>query len=184
MYAIVSLLDEQHNNQMLELWQGLEAECGLAGVALTPLPHFSWHIAAEYDLKRLETALAVLAAGSQPFTVRTTGLGFFTGASPVVFIPVVKDRTISRYHQQVWDLVLPAAMGPSDHYAPEVWVPHITLAYGDVDAARLGCAMEKLAFQPFSWEIPVDHLALVYQLSGQVGRLQSSFPFGSTNDAA
>lgn len=184
MYAIVSLLDEQHHARMLELWRGLEADCGLAGVALTPLPHFSWHIAAEYDLKRLESALAVLAAGSQPFTVRTTGLGFFTGPSPVVFIPVVKDHTLASYHQRVWELALPAAMGSSTHYMPEGWMPHITLAYGDVDAARLGCAMENLAFQPFTWEIRVDHLAVVYQLSGQVGRLQSRFPFGGVDVAS
>jgi hypothetical protein len=37
--------------------------------------------------------------------------------------------------------------------------------------------MQDLAFQPFNWEIRVDHFALVYQFSGQTGKIQSKFPF-------
>lgn len=178
MYAVVSLLDERHYSLIQALWRELEAECGLAGVILTPMPHFSWDIAAEYDLKRLEAALADATRDAPPLTVRTTGLGLFTGESPVIFIPVIKDAALASFHQCIWNEIQPAAIGASPHYAPEAWVPHITLAYGDVDPHKLGCAMEKLAFQPFNWEIQIDHIALVFQHSGQVGRLQSRFAFG------
>ena len=177
MHAIVSLLDEQHHKQMEDLWRELEFECGLTGINLTPLPHFSWHLAAEYDFKRLETVLVELALGSKPFFVRASGLGLFTGQSPVIYIPLVKDHTLANFHQCVWQRIKPTAIGASPHYAPESWVPHITLAYGDVERSKLGCAMQKLAFQSFDWQIKVDQLALVYQYSGQVGNIQSSFPF-------
>ena len=141
------------------------------------MPHFSYHLADEYELERLEPVLAVIAATTQPFSVHTTGLGVFTGSSPVIYLPLVKDAALADFHQRVWDAAQPAASRPTTHYAPDVWVPHITLAYGDVTPPRLGCAMEKVAFQPFNWEIQVDHLAVVYQLSGQVGRLQSRYEF-------
>jgi 2'-5' RNA ligase len=178
MYAVVSLLDEQHERCIGDLWRELESECGLAGIMLTPLPHFTLHIAAEYDFKPLETGLAEFAIRSQPFTVQTTGLGIFSGASPVIFIPVIKTAALANFHRQIWELAQPMAVGPSAHYGPESWVPHITLAYGDVDPEKMGCAMEKLAFQTFSWTIHIDHLAVVYQLGGQVGRLQNKFMFG------
>lgn len=177
MYAVVSLLDEHHYARLENLWRELESECGLAGVTLTPFPHFSWHIAAEYDFKRLEAALAELVAEAKPFKVRTMGLGLFTSEAPVLYIPLVKDATLARHHQRVWERTQPAAIGSSSHYSPDVWVPHITLAYGDVDQDKLGCAMEKLAFQPFNWEISVDNLALVYTIGGQVGKLRNQFPF-------
>jgi hypothetical protein len=115
MYAIVSLLDEHHYNRIENLWHDLEVECGLSGVTLTPLPHFSWHIANEYDYRRLEASLQELAANTQPFSVRTTGLGLFTGASPVLFIPIVKDSTLAvgsyNHHQDFFgralDITLP-----------------------------------------------------------------------------
>ncbi len=177
MHAIVSLMDEHHYALIEDLWRELEHECGLTGIAFTPIPHFSWHISSEYDFKRLEPALEALAESATRFTVRTSGLGLFTGASPVIYIPVIKDLQLARFHQRVWDQVHPFAVGESSHYAPEVWIPHITIAHGDVDRPKLGCAMQKLAFQAIDWEIQVDHLAIVYQYSGQVGKIQNKFPF-------
>jgi 2'-5' RNA ligase len=177
MHAAVSLLDDPYYSLVVDLWRELELDCGLQGVNLTPLPHISWHIAAEYDFARLGLILQRLADQTRPFTVHTSGLGLFTGESPVIFIPVVKDSGLARFHQEVWESVQPVAVDGSSHYAPGVWVPHITLAHGDVDSPKLGCAIQKLAFRRFNWEIQIDHLALVYQLSGQVGELRNKFMF-------
>lgn len=177
MHAIVSLLDKKHFRRIENLWRELEFECGLTGISLTPLPHFSWHIAAEYDFERLGDTLPELAQSSQPFTVRTTGLGLFTGDSPVVFIPLIKDETLTAFHRDVWERANPASVGASSFYAPDAWVPHISVAHGDINRDKLGCAIERLAFKSFNWEIEIDHLALVYQYSGQVGEIQTKFPF-------
>lgn len=178
MHAIVSMLDEEHFERLKDIWRDLEADCGLAGVHLTPLPHFSWQTASQYDFDRLKPLLSNISAEAQPFFVRTTGIGVFSGELPVVYIPVVKDAPMSGFHGRLWQQVKPTAIGISSHYAPEVWVPHITLAYGDVNRFKLGCAMEKLAFQPLNWEVQVNHLALVFQYSGQVGEIDSIYPFG------
>jgi 2'-5' RNA ligase len=180
LYALVSLLDDRHYRQMEDLWRELDVDCGLLGVSLTPLPHFTWNLAAEYDFKALEPRLTQLATAQEPFTVRTNGLGFFTGPSPVIYLPLVKDAALARFHQRVWDLSADLAVGASPHYAPEAWVPHITVAYYDVEPAKLRCAVEKLAFRRYQWEVEVNNLSLVFQLSGQVGRLQQKFEFGET----
>jgi 2'-5' RNA ligase len=177
MHAVVTMMDPLHYPLVEDLWRLLEAECGLTGIACTPIPHISWHIATEYDFKRLERVLDGVVEGAAPFTIRTAGLGMFTGSTPVVYIPVIKDMELARFHRLVWESSHPTAIGASSHYAPELWMPHITLAYGDVTASKLSCAVENLAFRSFEWEIRIDHLALVYQFSGQIGKIQNKFPF-------
>jgi 2'-5' RNA ligase len=177
MHAIVSLLDEPHFRRIETLWQELEFDCGLAGINKTPLPHFSFHVAAEYDFDRLNDILVSLAKSSQTFMIRTTGLGLFTGDIPVLYIPITKDNALEEFHRNVWEEVNAVAAGASPFYAPNSWVPHISLARGDVDRENLGCAMERLAFERFDWEIEINHLALVNQYSGQVGKVQGRFPF-------
>jgi 2'-5' RNA ligase len=177
MQAVISLLGERYNNQVEALWRKLENECGLNGISLMPLPHFSWHVAEAYDDSLIKTELKDLTHGKGPLIVRTTGLGLFTGPSPVIYIPVVKDAALAAYHQAIWEHIQPLANQPLPFYSPDAWVPHITLAYGDVNPKTLNCALQQLAFQNFSWEFQVDHLALAYQISGQTGKLLSQFPF-------
>jgi 2'-5' RNA ligase len=51
---------------------------------------------------------------------------------------------------------------------PENWIPHITLARGDINNCNLGCLMDELAFQDLSWELEMDHIAVIGQDDEQV----------------
>ena len=79
MYGVASLLNPTATRQTQEIWEWLEEYCGLAGIRLTPLPHFSWQVAAEYNLEKTEEILSNLAGLTFPFTVRATGIGIFCG---------------------------------------------------------------------------------------------------------
>jgi len=163
MKGIASLLDEQATYRVQQLWQELEARCGLVGVKTTPFPHFTWQVTEAYDLPRLEIILATLARQTQPFTIQTTGLGLFTSANPIIYISIVKDERLMKLHSMLWDNLQGIAIRPTLYYTPEQWVPHITLAYRDVTSANLECVMQGLAFQAFNWDIQVDNLIIVAQ---------------------
>ena len=79
LYAVVSLLDAPSYGLVEQLWSELRQRCGIAGIYKTPFPHFSYHVAAEYDMNRLESRLRTLARRMAPFRVCTSGLGIFTG---------------------------------------------------------------------------------------------------------
>lgn len=177
MHGIVSLLDPAYYSMVEAIWHELDSDCSLEGIKITPLPHFSWQIAEEYNLEQVKNILASLAASTQVFTVHTTGVGLFTGAVPVIYIPLVKDTHLITLHQLIWERVQNIARGLSPFYAPDAWMPHITLANRDVDQESLNCAMEKLAFRSFDWEIRIDHLALVHQGDEQEGWLQFRYDF-------
>ena len=177
MYGIVTLLDPPVDAQVETIWQELEIECGLVGIKITPLPHFSWQIGDNYELIRTREILEQVAQTSSPFRVFATGIGIFTRPVPVIYIPVVKDETLLRLHARLWEETRQMVAGASSHYSPHHWLPHITLASGDVDMAKLNCAVRRLAFRSLELEIPVDNLAMVYQADDEEGWLKYRFDF-------
>jgi 2'-5' RNA ligase len=148
-------------------------------VRVTPIPHFSWQVTRRYDFKELKPALEKLASELTTFTVRTTGLGIFTGEREIVlYINVIKDENLLKLHHTIWETVTPFTTQPIAYYAPENWMPHITIGYGDIDVDGLACATRLLARENFNWEITINNLLLVYQNDGETGVEMARFYLG------
>ncbi|MBT3336427.1 MAG: 2'-5' RNA ligase family protein [Anaerolineae bacterium] len=177
MHGLVSLLDKEHYAHVENIWQMLEDECGLAGIKVTPFPHFSWLIARDFDWKALEETLKEIAKKTRPFTINTGGIGLFSGPSPVIFIPIIRTKALNKLHQHIWDAIQPLGEDISPYYAPQSWVPHITLAQIDVSKENIACVMERLAFQTFTWEIQVNSIRFIHQTSREAGELFYQYQF-------
>lgn len=78
--GIVTLLEGEYRDRVMDLWKGIEEKFGIASSYAAPLPHFSYQVADTYQRKGLESALSKLAGEHSTFTVRTAGLGVFTGS--------------------------------------------------------------------------------------------------------
>lgn len=155
----------------------LEDECGLTGIKVTPFPHFSWLIGEDFDWKVLEIKLSKIAKETDSFTVNTGGIGLFSGLSPVIFIPIARTDALNSLHGHIWDAVQPIGKGISPYYAPQYWIPHISLAYQDVDEENINCAMQKLAFRTFNWKLEVNNISFIYEPDGEIGKLHYQFNF-------
>ena len=167
MNGIASFLDPYSSTRVEAFWKQLESRCGLVGVKTTPFPHFSWQVTEGYDLSHLDLTLRKISRQTQPFLIRTVGLGIFTGEKPVVYIAILKNESLIGFHSMLWEQTEGIAIRPTLFYAPDQWVPHITLAYNDVRQDNLGCALQTLAFQSFDWEIKIDNLVYVAQTGSQ-----------------
>ena len=178
MHGLVSLLPQPYFAQVKALWDELEQDFGLTGIRVTPYPHFSWLIAEDFDWEKLETTLQQVAAETPLFVAHTTGLALFTGERPVIYIPVVKTPQLAELHTEIWTRTAPASFGRSAYYAPEAWMPHVSLAYEDVSPDNVGRVMERLAFRSFNWEIGVESIALIYEPTGEIGSLKFKVPLG------
>ena len=177
MHGLVSLLPTDYYAQVEELWHMLEYECGLTGIKVTPFPHFSWLIGEDFDWKALESTLAQLARETKPITVNSGGIGVFSGPNPVIFIPIVRTDALNALHKRIWDAIQPIGIDLSPYYAPQFWMPHISLAYEDVTQENIHCAMQKLAFQTFSWKFDVNNISFIHEPEGAVGKLYYQFDF-------
>lgn len=178
MHAVVSLLDERHERLVEDLWAELDRAFGLRGVSMTPFPHFSYQVAGGYDPDALRPILQRCARDQQPFAVRTGGLGLFTGPNPVLYVPVVRDEPLTRFHGALWSNLAGAGAGVLPYYRPESWLPHITLAHGDLTRDTLPAIVRALGARDFGWEIAVETLDLIYD-TGERQELRLRFALGT-----
>lgn len=174
MHGIVSLLDNDHNQLVEELWAELEREFSVHGVYVTPYPHFSYHVAQVYDVDKIEPVLKRITSNITTFKVRTSGLGVFTGTSPVLYIPVARSLELTQLHQELWQDISPVSSDIQEYYHPDQWVPHITVGFGDISKENLSQIIPFLAERDFNWEITVNNLGLIYD-TGIKQELKSRF---------
>jgi len=168
MFGVVSLVEGRYQSIVREMWDTLQADCGFKGDFDPPIPHISWHVAKSYNLQTLKSILVDISLQTIPVTVRTAGLGIFTGEVPIIYINVVKDAALLEFQMKLWQSVQIASYEASMLCTPENWIPHITLARGDINNCNLGCLMDELAFQDLSWELEMDHIAVIGQDDEQV----------------
>lgn len=171
-FFIASLLNPDADKAAHQLWQYLEQECDLRSVRMMQSPHFSWAGARAFQLPTIQHRLKNLAARMKPFRIQTSGLGLFTSPVPVLYLTLVKTRTLMEFHERVWNVVLKSATAPNIYYSPEEWVPHITLAYRDLTDEKLSCAITKLNTHALRIDVVVDHLVLVYTEGETVGLVE------------
>ena len=177
MHGVVSVLDDDHYRRVEALWAELAEALGLRRTMVTPVPHFSYHVAEQYDLEPLEAVLRTFAASTPPFRVRANGLGVFTGLRPVLYLPVVRTSDLSALHHALWHETSRYAAGIVDYYRPERWLPHITLAHGDVRPDDLAAAVRAFAARDVDWEIAIDNVSLIYD-TGTRQELRFRFELG------
>jgi 2'-5' RNA ligase len=108
--------------------------------------------------------------------VQTVGLGLFTGPVPVLYLALVKTGMLMKVHDLLWELIGPLATVLNSHYSPDLWMPHITVAYQDLTSDNLACTVKNLIYRPVELKIHVDQLALLYQINEDTG-IRSFFPF-------
>ena len=93
--------------------------------------------------------------------MQASGLGIFTGSAPVLHIPIVRTSELSELHATVWQQTSPAATGTVDYYSPDNWMPHVTLASGDIHKDNLPEVTRLLSERPLHWNIAVNNLSFI-----------------------
>ena len=162
MNALVSLLDHDHSEAVREIWWELESQFGITTRYVKPFIHFSYHVVAdEYDLEALNPTLEEVAGVHPPFNVPTKGHDVVLGAEPVVFVGVNRTEELDHLHKELWARCTPGFGVGLPYYAPEVWVPHVTLAQGQRVFESLPEIRQMLDERDLDWDLTVDNLAVI-----------------------
>lgn len=162
MNALVSLLDHDHAEEVRSIWWELESRFGVRTRYVKPFIHFSYHVVAdEYDLEHLAPELDEVSSARTPFTVPTAGVEVFTGSEPVVFVSVTRTEELDDLHRDLWSRCTPGFGVGLPYYAPDAWVPHVTLAQGSRAAENLPEILAFLEERALEWELSVDNLAVI-----------------------
>lgn len=162
MEGILSLLDTSHSQMVEEIWAELEAQFGLRGVQEFPYPHVSFQISEGYSLATIQDRMQDTVSRFKPIQVQTAGLGLFVNPAPVLYIPVVRATALDRIHRLLWK-AFPPLNGEGGYYSPNQWMPHITLAVGDLKKEMLPDVIHLMAGHDFHWKITLDNLVFAAQ---------------------
>ena len=174
--AVASLLPDDAAQRVRDIWANLDTELGLRGATISPLPHFSYQVARDYNLDVLQEVVASLAEGARALRVQTAGLGVFTGPAPILHLPIVRSPELARFHVAVWSAASVAAEKLDQHYHPASWVPHVSLAFGDTTPAKAAAAVELLAERDLAWDVELDNLAIVKGAGNKPQELVGRYP--------
>jgi hypothetical protein len=79
----------------------------------------------------------------------------------------VRTIALSHFHQALWQAIAGAGVAVQAYYHPDHWMPHITIGFGDVDAAGAAAIVRRLADRPLSWEIDVQSVAFIGETAGR-----------------
>ena len=156
MDGVVALLDRQH----CEAIDRLRDEFSKLDISIAVCPHISFQVAEKYDVSALRLIMDQLSRDCPPIQILTSGLGFFTGEQPILHIPVVRSRSLTDFHQRIWEALAPISSEVSHHYHPDAWIPHITLVY-DLASPQLSELVGCLGDRCFNWTITLDNLSLL-----------------------
>ncbi|NTV36644.1 MAG: 2'-5' RNA ligase family protein [Anaerolineaceae bacterium] len=169
MYAVATLFDIQANAGVKTLWHLLESTCKLSGIFSTPTPHMTWFGAEELDEIKVVQCIDDVICHVKPFDLRCSGYGVFTNTNPIIYLSLVKTEHLLHVHKLIWEAVYPKLLYPHELYSPENWIPHITLAYGDVDVNNIGCAIRSIVEIDSCVSFQIDNVSLIFNKNENIG---------------
>lgn len=169
MYALTTLFDFAPEPAFARIWHRLKINCDLVTAHEASYVHLSWQGALNYHLEPVHDALREIGNVTPGFQIQMAGMGIFTGKDPVLYLNIVKNRELMSLQELLWEKLYPFAVEMNAYYAPQAWVPHVTLTYGKLSPADLACAVQELMYEPFGATLKVDHLAMIFMRDGKVG---------------
>lgn len=170
MYAVISTVDRSALVMVARIRSWLSGQCSYQKMPRGLTPHLSWQGAQDYPLKKVEEVMQDLAQSLKPVTLRVSGFGIFSGKEPVVYLPVPRPAEIAQIHQTLWNSLSPLAEGLNDYFSPQIWIPHISIFYGDEETLEsLTCALGKLTGTEIRFDITLDHFSIAFVKNGKYG---------------
>lgn len=160
MAGIVSLIDSETSQTVVEIRRQLDDELGVQTPIQNHYPHFSYQVAEYHDNEEVSEIIQGLANEQEPFVVHTNGIGVFSDSDPlIVYIPVIRDSHLSAFQSRVWEKGKTAGTDFQEYYRPERWTPHITSA--PVERDELPSMMDLLNGYSFYWDVEIDNIATI-----------------------
>ena len=173
--GILSILEEKVLDEVLRLWKLFETKYRSMGVRSFAYPNLSFQGGRCHDVAPIEDALSSLSRHLRPFELILDGFGSFETHSKVIFLKVKLTDELRHINQVVNRMLQRHCEEVFDNYLPERWVPHVTVAMGDLTDDNLERAKRDLSgFHPhYRQRISIIHLVQVCDETGLIEIVKS-----------
>ena len=165
--GIITKLPLFFEEEVMTLWDDLHRLFGISRIKTTSFPHLTWVIAKDADETFVDRQLNLFRKKAIPFVLSTNGIGIFTGRRPAVYIQIKPSVQILEFQRQLYDLFSKRSDGLKKFYAPDRWIPHISIAIEDIAPSNIGRVMEYLLPKSFKHDIRIEQITFVRKELGQ-----------------
>ena len=159
--GLMTILEGPLRDEVLRLWRVFEVDYGSVGVQVFDHPNLTFVGAGTCDLARMLPSLEELSAELPAVELKVRGIDCFHEPDRVVYLGVELSNELAKVHRAVDDLLVRRCDGLARLYRPGSWVPHITLAMGDLTQGAFDDARERLAEYDREYVVVADRISLV-----------------------
>lgn len=159
--GVVSVLEGEAYKETKRMWRLFEREYDSVAIQNFAHPHLSFQGGICGDVKLIDTNLKKLCARIKPPLLRIEGINTFQEPDRVIFMEVVKTRTLRRIQQRIDALLREYCSQVFELYSPQNWHPHLTLAHGDLTRSNLQKAKKDLENYHPRYKLKVQNICLV-----------------------
>ncbi len=162
MEGIISLLDHESDQMVREIWQYLDSQFNIKQAQESLAPHISWHVAKCYPHESMKLWVTKQAKETTRFSIQSSGVGIFMVPSPVLYISLSVTMEMMKIHTDIYTYADKISMEPNPYYRPSIWIPHITIAQGDIHLSQMGEILAGMQAFSLNRKILIDNFAYVY----------------------
>lgn len=178
MPGVIALLPEPFAAQVEALWERMERDFAVPRGYPGAVPHITFHLGSHDVAAGADEVVRRVAAATSPFVVFTSGLGVFRGKLPVLHIMVARSPAAAALAETLSRELAAAGYPSTDPYfAPEKWIPHITIAHRNLAGLELAELLAWLVRQDLAWEIPISELSIALE-TDKSAEILATFPLG------
>jgi 2'-5' RNA ligase len=128
--AIVSNLEGQPYKDVRRLWKLFERKYLSKSIQAYSHPHISFQSGTTHDVRQIKRDFESLAYQMTSFEIEVTGARHFR--KDVIYLAVKRTRELAKTHKLIHRFLDDQCQGLDELYAPQHWLPHVTLAMEDL----------------------------------------------------
>jgi len=99
-----------------------------------------------------------------------------------VYIQIKPSVQILDFQKELYETFSNHSDGLKRFYAPDRWIPHISLAIEDIDTDNIGKVMAYLLPKTFKHDLRIETVSLVRKETGQTMELVRDYWFSKETD--
>ena len=169
--GVLSLLEGTLLAEARRLWKLFETEYGSTGAQAFDYPNLTFQGGICDDVEGLAGALAGMCQQTAPVEIIVDGLGYFETPAPTVYLKVQRTEELQHINRAVNAVLSATCVHVAEYYLPERWVPHVTLAMGDLTPHDLERSRQDLRQYHPRYQQVISSLQLV-QRHEPTGRIE------------
>jgi len=143
------------------MWRLFEEEYNSRAMQSFPHPHMSFQAGISEDLQAIDLDLQKLTSQISPFPVAIGGIDIFEKPERVIFLSVTKTKELQKIHKKIDHLLQEHCSRTFRFYSPPDWLPHITLAQGDLTLNQFRKAKKDLENYHPHYKLILHNICLV-----------------------